>query len=113
VELTEKIALREGFGDVLAEGAYRLAEKYGHPEFFMGVKGQEFPSYDPRGLQGMALGYATQSRGADHIRGEVQDVSLYGVNTWRVTRDRNIEKVDPLTWEDKPLLTKEIPAFSG
>lgn len=108
VELTEKIALREGFGDVLAEGAYRLAEKYGHPEFFMGVKGQEFPSYDPRGLQGMALGYATQSRGADHIRGEVQDVSLYGVNTWRVTRDRNIEKVDPLTWEDKPLLTKEI-----
>ena len=108
VELTEKIALREGFGDVLAEGAYRLAKKYGHPEFFMGVKGQEFPSYDPRGLQGMALGYATQSRGADHIRGEVQDLSLYGVNTWRVTRDRNIEKVDPLTWEDKPLLAKEI-----
>lgn len=108
VELTEKIALRGGFGDVLAEGAYRLAEKYGHPEFFMGVKKQEFPSYDPRGLQGMGLGFATQSRGACHIRGEVQDLSLYGVNTWRVTRDRNIEKVDPLTWEDKPLLAKEI-----
>lgn len=108
MELTEKIALRVGFGDVLAEGAYRLAKKYGHPELFMGTKGQEFPSYDPRGVQGMALGYATQSRGGDHIRGEVQDVSLYGVTTWRVTRDRNIEKVDPLTWEDKPLLAKEI-----
>ena len=48
VELAEKIALRIGFGDVLAEGAYRLAKKYGHPELFMGVKGQEFPSYDPR-----------------------------------------------------------------
>jgi aldehyde:ferredoxin oxidoreductase len=108
VELTEKIALRVGFGDVLAEGAYRLAKKYGHPEFFMGTKGQEFPSYEPRALHCMALGYATQSRGGDHIRGEVQDVSLYGVNTWRVTRDRNIEKVDPLTWEDKPLLTKEV-----
>jgi len=108
VELTEKIALRVGFGDVLAEGAYRLAKKYGHPEFFMGTKGQEFPSYEPRALHCMALGFATQSRGGDHIRGEVQDVSLYGVNTWRVTRDRNIEKVDPLTWEDKPLLAKEV-----
>ena len=108
VELTEKAALREGFGNLLAEGAYRLAEKYGHPEFFMGVKKQEFPSYDPRGLQGMALGYATQSRGACHIRGEVQDVTLYGVMTWRVTRDHNLHKVDPLTWEDKPALTKDI-----
>jgi len=108
VELIEKIALRAGFGDVLAEGSYRLAEKYGHPEFFMGVKKQEFPSYDPRALHGMGLGYATQSRGACHIRGEVQDVTLYGVYTWRVTRDHNLENVDPLTWEDKPLLTKEI-----
>jgi aldehyde:ferredoxin oxidoreductase len=108
VELTEKIALRRGFGDVLAEGAYRVAEKYGHPEFFMGVKKQEFPGYDPRGLQGMALGYATQSRGADHIRGEVHDLSVFMNLHWRVTRDRNIEKVDPLNSKDKPLLTKEI-----
>jgi len=108
VEMTEKIALREGFGDILAEGAYRVAEKYGHPEFFMGVKKQEFPSYDSRALQGMALGYATQPRGACHIRGEVQDLSLYGVDAWRITRDRKIEKVDPLTWKDKPVLTKDI-----
>lgn len=108
VELTEKIALREGFGDILAEGAYRLAEKYGHPEFFMGVKKQEFASYDGRALQGMGLGYATQPRGACHIRGEVQDLSLYGVNTWRITKDRKIEKVDPLTWKDKPVLTKDV-----
>lgn len=108
VELTEKIALREGFGDILAEGAYRVAEKYGHSEFFMGVKKQEFPSYDPRGLQDMALGYATQSRGACHIRGEVHDLSLYGVTAWKITKDRKIEKVDPLTWKDKPLLAKEV-----
>jgi aldehyde:ferredoxin oxidoreductase len=108
VEMTEKIALREGFGDILAEGAYRVAQKYGHPEFFMGVKKQEFPSYECRALLGMALGFATQNRGADHIRGEVHDVEMYGCYWWRVTRDRNIEKVDPLTWEDKPLLAKEI-----
>lgn len=108
VELTEKTVLREGFGDILAEGAYRLAEKYGHPEFFMGVKKQEFPSYDARALQGMALGFATQPRGACHIRGEVQDLSLYGVMHWRITKDRNLDKVDPLTWKDKPVLTKDI-----
>jgi len=108
VELTEKIALREGFGDILAEGAYRLAEKYGHPEFFMGVKKQEFPSYDGRALQGMGLGYATQPRGGCHIRGEVQDLSLYGMVAWRITKDRKIEKVDPLTWKDKPVLAKEV-----
>jgi aldehyde:ferredoxin oxidoreductase len=108
VEMTEKIALREGFGDILAEGAYRVAQKYGHPELFMGVKKQEFPSYECRALLGMALGFATQNRGADHIRGEVHDVEMYGCYWWRVTRDRNIEKVNPLTWEDKPLLAKEI-----
>ncbi|GAI52252.1 unnamed protein product, partial [marine sediment metagenome] len=106
--MVEKIALREGFGDVLAQGAYRLAEKYGHPELFMGVKKQEFPSYECRALQGMAIGFATQSRGADHIRGEVHDIEMYGCYQWRITRDRKIEKVDPLTWRDKPVLAKEI-----
>ncbi|MCK4354621.1 MAG: aldehyde ferredoxin oxidoreductase family protein [Dehalococcoidia bacterium] len=108
VEMVEKIALREGFGDVLAQGAYRLAEKYGHPELFMGVKKQEFPSYECRALQGMAIGFATQSRGADHIRGEVHDIEMYGCYQWRITRDRKIDKVDPLTWRDKPVLAKEI-----
>lgn len=108
VELTEKIALREGFGDVLAEGAYRLAEKYGHPEFFMGVKKQEFPSYDPRALQGMGLDYATCSRGACRIRDGVHYLTLYGVYHWRVTMDRKIENVDPHKWEDKPIIVKVV-----
>jgi len=108
VEMTKKIALREGFGDILAEGAYRVAEKYGHPELFMGVKKQGFPSYEPRGLQGLALAYATEPRGADHIRGEVHETSMFGTLHWRITRDRNIEKVDPLSWKDKPVLVKEV-----
>jgi len=45
-----------------------MAERYGHPELFMGVKKQEFPSYDPRGLKGMGLGYVTSNRGADHCK---------------------------------------------
>ena len=108
VQLTEDMAYRRGFGGILAEGAFRVASRYGHPEFFMGSKKLEFASYDPRGLQGMGLGYATNSRGACHIRGEVHDPSLYGVNFWRVTKDRNLGPVDPLRWDDKPQLAKDV-----
>ncbi len=108
IQLTEDMAYRRGFGKILAEGAYRLAARYGHPEFFMGVKKLEFPSYDPRGLQGMGLGYATNSRGACHIRGEIHDLTLYGVDYWRVTKDRSLGPVDPLRWDDKPELTMDI-----
>jgi len=108
IQLTQDMAYRRNFGNVLADGAFRLASRYGHPEFFMGAKKLEFASYDPRGLQGMGLGYATNSRGGCHIRGEVQDLSLYGVNYWRITTDRNLGPVDPLRWDDKPELAKDI-----
>ena len=55
----EQVATGEGFGADLALGSKRLCEKYGHPELSMTVKGQEFPAYDPRGIQGMGLAYAT------------------------------------------------------
>ena len=58
----------EGFGKDLGLGALRLCQKYGRPEFAMVVKGQEFPGYDPRAMQGMALGYATSNRGACHLK---------------------------------------------
>ena len=66
--MAEKTGKGEGFGKELGLGSKRLCEKYGHPEFFMGVKGQEFPGYDTRGLQGMGLGYATSNRGACHLK---------------------------------------------
>ena len=108
IKLTEDMALRKGFGNVLAEGSYRLAKRYGHPEFFMGSKKLDFASYDPRGLQGMGLGYATNSRGACHIRGEVHDLTLYSVQHWKITKDHNVGPVDPHRWEDKPLLGADV-----
>ncbi len=66
--MAEKTGKYEGFGKELALGSKRLCEKYGHPELFMGVKGQEFAGYDSRALQGMGLGYATGNRGACHLR---------------------------------------------
>ncbi|NIW50432.1 MAG: aldehyde ferredoxin oxidoreductase, partial [Gammaproteobacteria bacterium] len=53
------VAYREGLGDVMAEGADATAKHFGHPELAMTVKGQGIPAYDPRGLKGMGMGYAT------------------------------------------------------
>ena len=68
VVMSEKVGKGEGFGKILGLGSKRLCEKYGHPELFMGVKGQEFAGYDSRALQGMGLGYATSNRGACHLK---------------------------------------------
>jgi len=68
VRMTEATGYREGFGKVLAEGSARMGKKFKHPEVFMGVKGQEFPAYDPRGFQGMGIAYASCNRGACHLR---------------------------------------------
>ncbi|MCX6559168.1 MAG: aldehyde ferredoxin oxidoreductase family protein [Candidatus Aminicenantes bacterium] len=59
---------RRGIGAELALGSKRLAAKYGRPELAMQVKGMEIPAYDPRGVQGMALSYATSNRGGCHMR---------------------------------------------
>ncbi|MCU0237711.1 MAG: aldehyde ferredoxin oxidoreductase family protein [Acidobacteria bacterium] len=61
-------AHRRGFGAELALGSKRLAARFGRPELAMQVKGMEIPAYDPRGAQGMALSYATSSRGGCHMR---------------------------------------------
>lgn len=97
VKLVEMTARREGFGELLAEGSHRMAEHYGHAEFSMSAKKQEFASYDPRAIQSMALAYATEPRGGCHIRGEAQDYSIYSVVHWHITKDRGIEEpLDPL-----------------
>jgi aldehyde:ferredoxin oxidoreductase len=77
LELVEKMASREGFGWILGEGSYRLADRYGHPELSMTVKKQELPNYDPRGVKGQGLAFVTNNRGADHCRAEVNCSEIY------------------------------------
>jgi aldehyde:ferredoxin oxidoreductase len=93
VELTGK---GEGFGAVLGLGSRRLCEKYGHPELSMSVKGLEFPAYDPRGIQGIGLNYATSNRGACHVRGYTVASEILGIP----------EKTDPLVTDGKAGLVK-------
>lgn len=109
VELLQKAAHREGFGDVIAEGSYRLAEKYGHPELSMTVKKQEFPNYDPRGGQGFALAYATSNRGACHIRQEVHCVEFFGISLMGIIKTGG--SLDRFSTKGKPEVTKQFQDF--
>ena len=94
--VTELTARGEGFGADLGLGSKRLCEKYGRPDLSMTVKGQEFPAYDPRGIQGMGLTYATSNRGACHLRSYTVASEILGIP----------EKTDPLAIEGKPALVK-------
>jgi aldehyde:ferredoxin oxidoreductase len=98
IDLVQKTAYREGFGDALAEGSYRLADRYGRPEFSITAKKQEFPGYDPRGSKGMGLLYATSNVGASHMAGDIAYMEVFGVP----------KKIDPLTIERKPWYIKHF-----
>jgi aldehyde:ferredoxin oxidoreductase len=67
--LARQTALREGVGELLAEGSLRLSQSLDHPEYAMTVKGLELPAYDPRASYTQALGYMTSPTGACHLRG--------------------------------------------
>jgi aldehyde:ferredoxin oxidoreductase len=77
--LVQQTAFREGIGDTLALGAYGAAKKFGKPELGMSVKGQAIPAYDPRGIQGMGLAYATSNRGGCHLRGYTVASEIVGI----------------------------------
>jgi len=79
IELTEMLVFRRGIGDVLAEGTARAAKKFGNADLAMVVKGQAIPAYDPRGIQGIGLGYATSNRGACHLRGYTVASEIAGI----------------------------------
>ena len=68
MKLIEKMATREGVGDLLAEGIKKAAAKIGRrsEEYTMEVKGLEIPMHEPRGKKGVGLAYAVSARGACH-----------------------------------------------
>ncbi|MBK8335411.1 MAG: aldehyde ferredoxin oxidoreductase family protein [Sterolibacteriaceae bacterium] len=96
VKMGEMTARGEGFGKLLGLGSKRLCDKYGRGDLSMSVKGQEFPAYDSRGIQGIGLAYATSNRGACHLRGYTVASEVLGIPV----------KTDPLTTDGKPELVK-------
>lgn len=82
IRLIEKIAKREGIGDILAEGVARASKKIGggSEEFALHIKGQEVPMHEPRGKKGVGLSYAVSNRGACHLQCEHDD--LFESDEW-------------------------------
>lgn len=103
IEWTKLMGQGKGLGAKMAEGSYRLCESYGVPEFSMTVKKQEMPAYDPRGIQGIGLNYATSNRGGCHVRGYMISPEILG----------EPEKLDRFTTEGKAGWTKIFQDFTA
>ncbi len=103
VELVWRTAMRSGIGDDLAEGSLRLAGKYGAPEVAMVVRRQELPAYDPRGVQGHGLAYATSNRGGCHLRAYMISPEVLGLP----------QLVDRFKTEGKPAMVKHFQDVSA
>jgi aldehyde:ferredoxin oxidoreductase len=68
--LIEKIAKKEGFGKLLAQGSRILSHQIGRSseKYLKEVKGQEVPMHDPRVKASLALQFAFSDYGADHMK---------------------------------------------
>lgn len=98
VEMTGK---REGLlGKLLADGAPAAAEKIGRGarKLSMDAKGLELPAYDPRGVKGHGLSYATSNRGGCHLRGYMIAPEIMGIpkKLDRLSGAEDTEKIETL-----------------
>jgi aldehyde:ferredoxin oxidoreductase len=95
LEMIERIAKREGFGRLLAEGTKRASEIIGRGsfEFAMHVKGEEIPMHEPRYKSGMALHYSVHLTGADHCTGIHDDRISAILSEW--------DSIDVAQWISK------------
>ena len=96
VQLVQDTISGQGFGQEIGQGSKRLTAKFGHPELSMSAKGQEFPAYDGRAIQGIGLAYATSNRGGCHLRGYTIASEILGIPV----------KTEPTATEGKPELVK-------
>lgn len=79
LEVVREMASGEtALGRELGEGSLRFARSHGMPGAAMQVKGLEIPGYDPRGVQGHALAYATSNRGGCHMRAYLISPEILG-----------------------------------
>ncbi len=120
VALVEKIAKREGIGDLLAQGTKVASEKLGQgsEKFAMHVKGLELPAYDSRAAKITGLGYVTANRGGDHMTGYIQGPTFIDV-PFLIVEDSSIrDPFNPDLEETHVLIDMEnalsvLDAFGG
>jgi aldehyde:ferredoxin oxidoreductase len=95
VRAVEMIALRQGIGDIMAEGVDRMSKRFGPQteSYNMTVKGQELPMHEPRLKVALGVGYAIAPVGADHC------MNLH--DTAYVNAGRSIDRVNSALSEDE------------
>jgi aldehyde:ferredoxin oxidoreductase len=96
LEAIRLMATKGGHAKRLGQGGHSLAESFGKPEMFMGVKGMPLAPFDPRAIQGLGLHFATCNYGPHHLYGNTFIDELLNVH----------EKIDPWDIEAKPQLVK-------
>ncbi len=93
LELINDIATACGLGAEIGKGSRSLAKRHNAPDLAMQVKGLEIPAYDPRGVQGHALAYATSNRGGCHLRAYLIGPEILG-SPVLLDRDRTEGKAE-------------------
>jgi len=102
-EMITQIAYKKGIGKLLSEGSWKAAQAFGPAalHYAMHVKGLEPAGYDPRGILGMGLAYATSNRGACHLRAMMHVVEIFQ------------GKLDRFSWSGKAEVLKELQDISS
>ena len=112
IKLIEKIARREGVGDILAEGAKRASEKIGRgtEKYVIHIKGMEVSGQDPRAHKSAGLSLAIAVRGADHLRAlsSIEELGFTEIVTDRYGEDKVEALSDRLSEEYKGFLIKDL-----
>lgn len=117
IEMIHKIAKREGFGDVLADGVARAAKRIGKgtEKYAMHVKGLEISAQDGRAQKSMAIAHATSVRGADHLRHCTfyDEIGLPEPIRERFGEQYLPEMADRLSPKYKGIMAKELEDFTA
>jgi len=95
--LVKEVGKGTPLGRILGNGAEVTGKVFG-VERIPTVKGQAMPAYDPRGVQGIGVTYATSTMGADHTAGYAVATNILGVGG----------TVDPLTPEGQVELSRNL-----
>lgn len=91
------MATKKGHAERIGQGGHALAEEYGQPGSFMGVKGMSMAPFDPRAIQGMGLHFATSNYGPHHLYAYTFIEEVLSVH----------QEIDPWVTDGKPELVKQ------
>ena len=102
VQMVEMIADRKGLGDILAEGSFRAAQKIGNGAEDLAVtcKGQEFPAHVIQAKRSLALAYAVNPFGADHVSSDHDPSYEPGAGDESLARLSSLSLIHPVPNRD-------------